>query len=189
MTLAPRLFAMSFQSCSLRALGNESGELHARRSILESRVMTEHGREIAQRLVGAWDLVDWSEIRQDGSRVFPLGERAIGQLVYTTDGHVAAQLVAVPRTRFQSDDWRVASEVEAARAFKEYFGYFGRFTVDPNSGIVIHHIKGGWFPNLEGNLQVRLFHFERELLVLEAEAAWGRVRIVWTRSLRAAIAE
>lgn len=105
---------------------------------------------ITERLAGAWDLVEWSLIRPDGSEVFPLGEQAAGQLVYTVEGHVSAQLVAAGRVPFRSDDWREASSEEAARAFKEYFGYFGTFSVEAEQGAVIHHVVGGWFPNLEG---------------------------------------
>lgn len=77
------------------------------------------GKSIAERLVATWELVEWSVILPDGSKVFPLGEHAVGQIVYTEDGHVAAQLVAIERRRFDADDWREASKEEAARAFKE----------------------------------------------------------------------
>lgn len=72
--------------------------------------MTNDAKAIAEKLVGAWDLIEWSEIGRDGSKVFPLGEHAMGQLVYTADGRVAAQLVADNRVPFQSDDWREASD-------------------------------------------------------------------------------
>lgn len=143
--------------------------------------MTIDAKAIAEKLVGAWDLIEWSEIRRDGSKAFPLGEHAIGQLVYTADGRVAAQLVADNRVPFQSDDWRQASDEEAARAFREYFGYFGTFTVDTERGAVIHHVSGGWFPNVEGRDQVRVFRFEDNRVVLDADTAWGKVRIVWAR--------
>jgi hypothetical protein len=51
------------------------------------------GREdIARALIGAWRLVSWSEIKKDGTTDYPLGQDAIGQLIYSADGHVAAQL-------------------------------------------------------------------------------------------------
>ena len=135
--------------------------------------------QIARALHGAWDLVEWSEQRADGSKAYPLGEDAIGQIVYTPDGHMAAQLVRIGRQRFASDDWRAADETEAGRAFKEYFGYFGTFEIDVERSVVIHRIKGSWFPNLEGGDQERHFRFEGDSLVLDADTTWGRVRIVW----------
>jgi hypothetical protein len=136
---------------------------------------------MTERLIGAWQLREWSEIRPDGSKSYPLGEDAIGQLLYTPDGHMAAQLVRINRERFASDDWRRASRAEAARAFMEYFGYFGVYEVDLRQQTVIHHVKGGWFPNVEGGDQFRHFRLEGELLVLDADTSWGKVRIIWAR--------
>jgi hypothetical protein len=36
-----------------------------------------------EHLVGAWELREWSEIRPDGSKSYPLREDAIGQILYT----------------------------------------------------------------------------------------------------------
>jgi hypothetical protein len=134
-----------------------------------------------ERLVGAWDLREWSEIGADGSKSYPLGEDAIGQILYTPDGHMAAQLVRIHRRKFASDDWREASPAEAARAFTEYFGYFGVYEIDLRQQTVIHHVKGSWFPNVEGGDQFRHFRLQGDQLVLDADTSWGKVRIVWTR--------
>jgi hypothetical protein len=143
--------------------------------------VSEDPASIAQRLLGTWRLVEWSEINPDGTKSYPLGEKAIGQIIYSTDGHVAAQLVAVDRRKFGSDDWREASSEEGSRAFNEYFGYFGTYTIDMSRKAVVHHVKGAWFPNVEGVDQVRAFHFEGSHLVLDADTKWGKVRIVWAR--------
>ena len=52
--------------------------------------------------------------------------------------------------RFLSEDWRIASEAEGSRAWKEYFGYFGTYSIDLHQEVVIHHVEGAWFPNLMG---------------------------------------
>jgi hypothetical protein len=109
--------------------------------------------KIEDRLLGAWTLVEWSEQRPSGSKAFPLGEDAIGQIVYTADGHVAAQLARRGRRSFPSADWRDAGEEDDARAFKEYFGYFGTSSINAEQHVVTHHIDGSWFPNLEGGDQ------------------------------------
>lgn len=67
-------------------------------------------------------------------------------------------------------------------AWPSYFGYFGTIIVDLDEGAVIHHIEGGWFPNLVGTQQVRhLERLEDGYLVLNADTAWGVVRIVWEK--------
>lgn len=138
-------------------------------------------QSIAQRLVGVWKLLEWSEILADKTKSYPLGEDAIGQLMYSADGHVAAQLVRTSRLHFQSGDWRAATDVEGARGFKEYFGYFGSFSIDLSQNAVVHHVQGAWFPNVEGTDQERRFQFDGNRLVLRAQTEWGSVLIVWER--------
>ena len=133
-------------------------------------------------LIGAWDLISWYETKPNGDIEYPLGEDALGKLIYSADGHVSAQLVRRNLDRFGNDDWRRASEDESAAAWKGYFGYFGTYSVDLERRSVIHHIEGAWFPNLVGTNQVRRYRFEDSRLTLDAETAWGRVRIIWERS-------
>jgi hypothetical protein len=138
--------------------------------------------EIIEQLVGAWTLVAWYETTADGEVRYPLGENAIGQIIYTADRRVAAQLVASSQARLHSEDWREATEAESARAWKNYFGYFGAFSIDLDRQAVVHHIEGSWFPNLQGTDQVRRFRFEGKQLVLDADTGWGKVHIVWRRA-------
>lgn len=143
---------------------------------------------IREHLLGAWTLVEWSEQRPDGDKAFPIGEAAIGQLIYSADGYMAAQLARCGRRSFPSGDWRQADDENAARAFKEYFGYFGTFSIDVDKQVITHHVEGSWFPNLEGGDQERRYRFENDLLVLDADTAWGKVRIVWRKAETAASA-
>ena len=139
------------------------------------------GNEVRDRLLGAWRLVAWQEIGADGTVTYPMGSNVTGQLMYDRSGRVAAQLAATGQPRFASEDWRAATPEEMARAWPAYFGYFGTFTVDTAAGTVTHHVESGWFPNLAGTAQVRHYRFADGRLVLDADTAWGRVRIVWER--------
>jgi hypothetical protein len=67
-------------------------------------------------------------------------------------------------------------------AWKGYFGYFGTYSVDSGERSVTHRIEGAWFPNLVGTDQVRRYRFEDMRLILDADTAWGHVRIIWERS-------
>jgi hypothetical protein len=140
-------------------------------------------QQIANDLIGAWTLVSWFEIKKDGGIEYPLGEGAIGQLIYSADGHVSAQLASKDTQPFRQEDWRKASGDESATAWKSYFAYFGTFSIDTKDDAVVHHVEGSWFPNLVGTDQKRRFHFERGQLVLDADTEWGQVRIVWERAL------
>lgn len=132
-------------------------------------------------LVGSWSLESWSELRPGAAPVHPLGPDAIGRILYTADGHMSAQIMRPHRPRLAVADWRAASEAERAGAWGDYFGYFGRYTVDAGRGTVVHHVEGAAFPNLVGADQVRRLRFEGDRLVLEGDIPGGIVRIVWRR--------
>jgi hypothetical protein len=149
----------------------------------QARRSTREDEDIVRTLIGAWRLVSWSETKKDGRIDYPLGEHAIGQLIYGADGHVAAQLQRKEAEPLRQPDWRAASQAESAKAWKSYFGYFGTFSIDTARQAVVHHVEGAWFPNLDDTDQVRMFRFEgSDRLVLDADTAWGKVRIVWERA-------
>ena len=139
-------------------------------------------QEIARTLIGAWRLVSWSETKQDGTVEYPLGEDATGQLMYSADGHVAAQLARRHVDPLDSQDWRAVPEAQAAKAWKAYFGYFGTYSLDMERRAVVHHVEGSWFPNLVNTDQSRSFRLDGGRLVLDADTAWGQVHIVWERA-------
>jgi hypothetical protein len=138
--------------------------------------------EIREKLLGAWSLVSWQSFSDDGSVQYPLGENAVGQLMYSATGRVSAQLARGEQERFNSDDWRRAKPEEMIAAWPSYFGYFGTFTVDADDSAVTHHIEAGWFPNLAGTEQVRHYRLDGDELVLDADTAWDKVRIIWRRT-------
>jgi len=143
---------------------------------------TDDPRTVLERLVGAWSLLECAEIMQDGSKRLPYGEGALGQVIYTADGRMTAQLVRAGRPTFPSDDYRDAPVELTAAAFQDYFGYFGRYEVDAKAGTVTHFIEGASVPNLENKAQLRTFRLDGDRLVLEASTPWGFIRNTWIRS-------
>ena len=145
--------------------------------------MTEAQRLMDQ-LVGAWTLVEWSERRPDGGKAFPLGADAIGQIIYSADGHVAAQLARRDVRSFASGDWRDARVDEASRAFKDYFGYFGpsRSTVPPAPWCITSRAHG--FRTSMASIRRVGFSIDGDVLHLDADTDWGQVVIIWKRAGR-----
>ena len=133
------------------------------------------------KLLGSWRLLSCESLDDDGAATYPLGDDALGQLLYTDADRVSAQLVRANQSRFPSEDWRDASTEQMAKAWSGYFGYFGTFSIDEAAGLVTHHIEAGWFPNLAGTQQVRRFRFDGNNLVLDADTGWGQVRNVWQK--------
>ncbi|HEX3288257.1 MAG TPA: lipocalin-like domain-containing protein [Mycobacterium sp.] len=118
-------------------------------------------------------LVSWESFADDGSTLLPLGDGALGQLMYTADGHVSAQLVRADQQVFGSDDWREATPAEMTAAWPNYFGYFGTYTIDADNAAITHHIESGWFPNLVGTKQLRHFRFDAQRLVARRRYVLG----------------
>lgn len=136
----------------------------------------------AEWLIGAWNLMMWFEITSDGTATLPSDD--IGKLIYTPDGNVSAQIVRRHIGPFRNNDWRRASNAEMATAWQSYFGYFGRYSVDPDQHLVTHHIEGAFFPNLTGTDQVRRYRLQESRLILDAETEWGCIRAIWERAAR-----
>lgn len=144
--------------------------------------------EVAK-LLGSWKLVQWQIHGTNGSISYPLGEDAVGQLMYGADGRMSAQLMRSGQSHFASSDWRLSGDREKAKAWSSYFGYFGTFSIDKVAQVVHHHIEGSWFPNLVGTTEIRRYEFKGSQLVLNADTAWGKVHIVWEKHRTRSVGE
>ena len=142
-------------------------------------------RVVADWLGGTWKLTAWRRIADDGAVSYPLGTDAHGQLVYTSSGEMAVQIMGANRSALDTDD-PLGGNVEArASAYSTYLAYFGTYELQGDS--VVHRIDGSLFPNWCGEKQVRPFTSERGELVLRTppmklangttvvnELAWAR---------------
>lgn len=150
-------------------------------SCVSALAQREDTAPIASRLLGSWRLISWEERDGEGRVSYPLGPDAIGQIMYTQDGRMSAQLMRPDSARFASEDWRKATIEGKSAAWGNYFGYFGTFSIDPDNNAIVHHIEGSWFPNLVGTDQIRFFRLEGDRLLLDADTEWGKVHIVWQK--------
>jgi hypothetical protein len=107
--------------------------------------------------VGVWRLISMSRLDGRGA-MRPYWPEAIGLLIYTIEGHVAAQVydrgrpcVTVP--------WESVDAESARTAFTGLATYFGRYDVDPVAGTVTHTIEGAMVPDWVGSKVVRLYRF------------------------------
>lgn len=106
-------------------------------------------------LAGTWKLVSYDTTTPEGVKTFPLGEDAVGLLIYLPNGRMSVQFMRKDRPKFQSGDaWRGTLEEERA-AFEGFFSYAGRYTLDLPKGIVTHHIEIAAAPNYVGTDVVR----------------------------------
>jgi hypothetical protein len=137
-------------------------------------------QSVAQRLVGAWELVSYEIIAADGTKRPGAYDR--GQISYDASGRMSAHLMHSSNTADatpQTDDLR-------AQAYRSYLGYYGPFVVDEGKGIVTHIVDGSSNPSWVGSRQVRYYALSADnaQLTLMLKAADGRVTqsLVWKRS-------
>lgn len=120
-----------------------------------------------QRFMGTWKLVTSEFHTSDGTVIYPLGEKAVGILIYDSGGRFAAQLMRLDRPKFASGDMRGGTPEEIKAAVDGYVAYSGTYEVDDKKGTVVHHVEASLFPNWLGQDQIRFFEFSDDLLTLK----------------------
>ena len=136
-------------------------------------------------LIGTWKLERWETRYDDGRLIHPMGDDAVGFLVYAADGYMAATLSRRDRPGFTSGEMLSADEAEKARAWDSYFSYVGRYEV--GDGKVTHHIEASQYPNWVGDAQVRLMRLDGDRLELSTPPQNSRrgrqtSHLIWRRA-------
>lgn len=131
--------------------------------------------------IGGWQLTLWTTFHADGSRDYPFGRDAVGQIMYSADGHMSCHLMRGDRPPLgQANPFQV-DDLAYGHAMRSYSGYFGRFSIDAQAGIITHHVTGAWYPDWIGTSQQRRYAFSSDRLFLEADVGDDLVRIEWRR--------
>jgi len=108
--------------------------------------------------LGAWKLVS-TEIRYPDGHTTPypdLGPDAVGFLLYTSDGHMCAQLMKPGRPKWADAERPTAAEAESA--LNGFNSYCGTFEIRESERTIIHHPETAWSPGWVGSEQARPYH-------------------------------
>jgi hypothetical protein len=117
-------------------------------------------------LVGTWRLVSYEDKPPSGPSLYPYGQEPKGILMYDDSGHMSIQIMRMPHPKVASgDDSRVTPEEKLA-LYDAYVAYFGRYTVDSDKGIVIHHVEGDLADVFIGNDEERPFVLRGDRLII-----------------------
>ncbi len=128
--------------------------------------MTHDYAATLSRLTGVWSLVK-SEFRtSSGDTLYPLGEDAVGQAIFTGDGFMSGQLMRANRQGFAADSQLLGTPAEIQEAFQGYIAYFGRCELDVEQRTITTRVEGSLFPNWVGGEQIRYYALEGKQLVL-----------------------
>ena len=135
---------------------------------------------VKDRLVGAWELVNYEVIAADGTKRPGAYDR--GQISYDASGRMSAHLM---HSSNKADATPQTDEVRA-QAYRRYLGYYGPFVVDEAKGFVTHIGEGYSKTRWVGKRKVRYYALsdDNAQLTLMLKDANGRVTqsLVWKRS-------
>ena len=125
----------------------------------------EYARTMAQ-LVGVWRLVS-SEFRSAGGDViYPLGEDALGQAIFTESGYMSGQLMRRGRAQFAAGNQAQGTAEEISEAFLGYIAYYGHCELDVEQQTITTRVEGSMFPNWVGGEQLRYYELGEDQLTL-----------------------
>jgi hypothetical protein len=117
--------------------------------------------------VGTWRLASWVGTSADGTVIHPLGEAAVGMLLLTEDGWFSGQASTGQRHRSTATSPFAVPDDEAAEMAKSYVAYCGTYEIEGNRAIFTGSVS--LFPNWVGVRQVRTWHFDGDVLVLQQQ--------------------
>jgi hypothetical protein len=125
------------------------------------------------------------EAHADDEIFYPLGQDAVGYIMYLPDGYMSVSMMAAGRANFTSSDLQGATDEENMAAASTYVSYCGKY--DYQGDRVIHKIEAALFPNRVGSEQVRFIDLDGDTLTLTTPpmliAGKSRSgRIVWYRA-------
>jgi hypothetical protein len=131
------------------------------------------GTSIRAQLIGSWTLAS-RESRRANGELEPdpgLSTVPLGVLIYDQSGHVAAQLSRRGRTvAMIAEECQTAATTQGtpdtAQTVLGYDAYFGTYTIDEQSGTVIHHLVAALFPGDIGKDIVRHFKIAGDRLTI-----------------------
>jgi hypothetical protein len=135
-------------------------------------------------LIGTWSLVSWQNTSADGRISYPLGEDAVGYIMYNADGYMFVAIMRRGRPMFAAADLFGSSTQEKARAADAYVSYCGRYEFRGET--VVHHVELSLFPNWVGTDQERLVEFAEDRMILSTRptlfgGSQQTARLIWER--------
>lgn len=122
--------------------------------------------ESPNRLVGVWKLKSWVAETTEKT-IEPFGDKPYGKLVYDKNGYMTVTLMKQGRAKFQGNDPLNGQDEEMIAAFRTFFTYGGRYSIDANQRLVSHFVEACSNPNWVGGTQVRSYRFDGKRLILQ----------------------
>jgi ketosteroid isomerase-like protein len=133
-------------------------------------------------VVGAWRLVSYEDKAPDGQSRYPFGREPKGLLLYVAGGTMSIQLMKMPHPTIASGDDGDVTPAEKQALYDAYVAYYGRYTVDAENGVIVHHVEADLADVYIGNDEQRPYVLRGDTLILAphwkvAGQDWTGVRV------------
>jgi len=129
--------------------------------------------------IGTWRLVSYLKIDSSGRANAYWDDHPLGQLVYTADGHMSAQVYDARRSPLGIEP-ETASAESVRPLYVGSAAYFGTYSVNTATQRVTHFGEGCWLPDWIGRRLERSYRFlgedRLELSVPGFALVWQRMR-------------
>ena len=117
--------------------------------------------ELAKKLSGTWELVEFIMELANGETAHPLGKAAVGRLVYTENGFMSAHLMPGGDLPEETAS-KLTPEVSA-------LSYCGGYRVQGDQ--ILHDVDIGSRPGWTGTTRLRFAAFDADELLLKTDGS------------------
>ncbi len=143
--------------------------------------------EIAQKIVGSWNLLVLKVEDSNGHFHYPFNEEIQGFAVFDRNNNFSLQYYDATRPRMRSNDPFFCADPEIRIAFLSASSFFGKYKLLRDS--VDMNIMGSLNPNLKGIREKRLYKIQGDTMLLIAQGrkmngVYFREHSIWLRSGR-----
>src|SRR5215510_12152054 len=139
-------------------------------------------KEQLEQLLGAWSLLSFELVRQDGSKQSTFGANPKGIAFFDAGGHYSITVVRLDRAKYATNNFTEGTAEENKATAQGTMTYFGTYTVSEADRTIAIHIDGSSFPNWNGADQKRIVTITGNQLKLAAPVAFGTAEVVWKRA-------
>ena len=130
------------------------------------------------KLIGTWRLIEYADVdAATGQWKYDYGKHPTGYFTYTKTGIVNLNIAADTVLNISEDSAKNYNINLLKWVYNYSLGYFGTYSIDFNTSVITHHVKGGSLPWYVDTHQPRPFILRGDTLIIGDNKTWKRVLI------------
>jgi len=135
-------------------------------------------KEKPNAIVGTWKLIEFTDLDSaTNTWIFRYGKNPRGYFTYTSGGVLSINISSDTPLKISEEESKKYTVNVYDYIMTNSFGYFGTYTVEPEKGRVIHHVKGGTIPWYTDTEQPRPFILKNDTLMITDNKTHRRVMV------------